>query len=202
MLECAACCLPLRTRFFTAPCGHALHGECAEALMVLDHKLRCPECQGTCEHADLWKTFWSADGNAEASETEEDGSLVRARRLLRLRMRLQRAEHEAAAAAKALTESRESGASCAHVEAELHRQTQAARAELDGCRARGAKLGAAASAASCFASLTGRAGGGAEQPADALIRALQTQHAGSLPQLFAVMQQLEACFAKQCARET
>ena len=78
--------------------------------MVVDHKLRCPECQGTCEHADLWKTFWSADGNAEASETEEDGSLVRARRLLRLRMRLQRAEHEAAAATKALTESRESGA--------------------------------------------------------------------------------------------
>jgi len=83
MLECAACCLPLRTRFFTAPCGHALHSECVEALMVVDRKLRCPECQGTCEHADLWKTFWSGDGNAEASETEEDGSLVRARRLLR-----------------------------------------------------------------------------------------------------------------------
>ena len=92
--------------------------------MVLDHKLRCPECQGTCEHVDLWKTFWSADGNAEARETEEDGSLVRARRLLRLRMRLQRAEHEAAAAVKALTESRESGASCAHVEAELARFLQ------------------------------------------------------------------------------
>ena len=31
---------------------------------------------------------------------------------------------------------------------------------------------------------------------------MQAQHAGSLPQLFAVMQQLEACFAKQCALET
>ena len=202
MHECAACCLALRTRFFTAPCGHALHGECVEALMVGERKLRCPECQGTCARADLWKTFWSADDDAAACETEEDGLHVRTRRLLRLRMRLQRAEHEAAAATEALTESRESGASCAHVEAELHRQTQAARAELDGCRARSAKLGAAASAASCFASLTGRGGGGAAQPADALIRALQTQHAGSLPQLFAVMQQLEACFAKQCARET
>ena len=199
MHECAACCLPLRARFFTAPCGHALHGECVEALMVGERKMRCPECQGTCARADLWKTFSSADDDAAACETEEDGLHVRTRRLLRLRMRLQRAEHEAAAASEALTESRESGASCAHVEAELQRQTRAARAELDGCRARSAKLGAAASAASCFASLTGRGGGGAAQPADALIRALQTQHAGSLPQLFAVMQQLEACFAKQCA---
>ena len=59
-LECTCCCLPFRSSFFTAPCGHALHPECVESLMAGERQLRCPECDAACCRQDLWQTFYSA----------------------------------------------------------------------------------------------------------------------------------------------
>ena len=84
-LECTCCCLPFRSSFFTAPCGHALHPECVESLMAGERQLRCPECDAACCRQDLWQTFYSA---GEEEGAASDGVDMRTRRVLRLRQRL------------------------------------------------------------------------------------------------------------------
>ena len=201
MASCVDCGLPLRSNFFTTPCGHALHQECAESLLVGVHRLTCPECEATCARSELWTTFWSMPSGDEADCSSVHGRHdCRLRRMCRLQAQLQHAQESCAASAEVLEESRASTEGLSKLEAEIKQQVSDVRSQCNASKGRAAKLGAAASAASCFAAMEQPGSADDEQPADALIRALQRQHAGgSLSQLFAVMQQLESMFAKQYA---
>ena len=204
--SCVDCGLPLRDNFFTTPCGHMLHQECAEALLVGVQRLTCPECEATCARSDLWTTFWSMPAGDEADLSRLHGQHdCRLRRMCRLQAQLQHAQGACTAAAEVLEERRSSTEGLSKLEAEIKQQVSEVRSQCNASKGRTAKLGAAASAASCFAALEQPGSADDEQPADALIRALQRQHAGgSLSQLFAVMQQLESIFARQyasCLRE-